>query len=73
MSPPDATTVRRVGQTIRRLRGARDLSLRQLAESTGITFSQLARIERGEMQTTLDRYQAIASALKTSMRSLFPG
>ncbi len=71
MPPPGSRVARQVGEKIRARRTSRKLSLRQLAERTGVNFSQLAKIERGEMETTLERYGSIAMNLGCSLRDLF--
>jgi transcriptional regulator with XRE-family HTH domain len=64
-------TGREVGAAIRRRREARGLSCHQLARLTGIDASMLSKVERGVVETTLERYRAIAGALGVPMASLF--
>lgn len=53
------------GESIARIRGYRDKSLRQVAEETGIARSTLHRIERGELAnihaiTSIARWAALS-------------
>lgn len=59
------------GDYLRTLRAARDLSLRALAESAGLSASLLSQIERGAANPTLDSMQRIARSLDVSIFDLF--
>lgn len=60
-----------VGVAIRKLRTERELSLRALSASCGLSVSFLSMVERGQSSLALTSLQRIASALGTSIPELF--
>jgi transcriptional regulator with XRE-family HTH domain len=52
------------GENLRKVREKKDYSQRKLAELAGINFTQIGKIERGEINTTLSTVYAIAKALE---------
>lgn len=63
---------RRVGQNVRRLRQAADLSLRQLAALIDqIDFSALAKLEKGDRRVTVEDLEALGRALNVPPMLLF--
>ncbi len=70
-SPVDAvTTDAAVGARIRSLREAMDLSLRDLAERSGVSAPMLSQVERGETSPTLAVAQKIAGGLDLTLSQL---
>lgn len=61
------------GDLIRKIRRARGLSLRELADMAGIHFTYLARIERGENIPSLDKLHRIAEVLGVPVDELVEG
>ncbi len=61
---------RMIGWRIRRIRTARDKSLRVIAGLAGMSRSTLHRIERGQRELTLSEIVALASALETTPSKL---
>lgn len=59
-----------VGPRIRALREAMDLSLRDLAERSGVSAPMLSQVERGETSPTLAVAGKIASGLELSLSQL---
>ncbi len=59
-----------VGLRVRALREAMDLSLRDLAERTGVSAPMLSQVERGETSPTLAVATKIASGLELSLSQL---
>ncbi|PWJ26246.1 XRE family transcriptional regulator [Branchiibius hedensis] len=59
-----------VGANSRRIRLARGLSLRELAERANISAAQLSQIERGQANPTLEVLVRLAEALGTGFDSL---
>ncbi len=53
------------------IRDARNLSLRELAKSTGISKAQLNRIENGQSDPTLKTMCRIAKALNMKIEDIF--
>ncbi|MFY9487440.1 MAG: XRE family transcriptional regulator [Solirubrobacterales bacterium] len=70
--PPDATTLDPavVGQRVRKLRDAMQLSLRDLAERSGVSAPMLSQVERGETSPTLSVAARIANGLELSLSQL---
>ncbi len=60
-----------LGRKIRELRQAKDWSLADLANRSGIALSTLSRIETGRMTGTLESHVAIARALGTRLAELY--
>jgi transcriptional regulator with XRE-family HTH domain len=65
-----ATANRAVGARIRALREGMDLSLRDLAERSGVSAPMLSQVERGETSPTLALAARIASGLDLSLSQL---
>src|SRR3954468_16487383 len=59
-----------IGPRIRALRDAMDLSLRDLAERTGVSAPMLSQVERGETSPTLSVAGRIATGLDLSLSQL---
>src|SRR5579875_1429410 len=59
-----------VGPRIRALREAMDLSLRDLAERSGVSAPMLSQVERGETSPTLQVAGKIASGLELRLSQL---
>jgi transcriptional regulator with XRE-family HTH domain len=55
---------RAIGRRIRRIRRARDKSLRVIAGLAGMSHSTLHRVELGQRELTLSEIAALATALK---------
>lgn len=60
-----------VGRTIRFLRNEQDLSLRDLAERSGLSINAISKIERGETSPTVSSLHQLASALEVHIIDLF--
>jgi transcriptional regulator with XRE-family HTH domain len=65
-----STAAPAVGERVRALREAMDLSLRDLAERTGVSAPMLSQVERGETSPTLAVATKIASGLELSLSQL---
>src|SRR6202011_4391505 len=61
---------RAVGSRIRALREAMDLSLRDLAERSGVSAPMLSQVERGETSPTLQVAERIAAGLELRLSQL---
>ncbi len=59
-----------VGPRVRALREAMDLSLRELAERSGVSAPMLSQVERGETSPTLAVAERIAAGLDLSLSQL---
>src|SRR3954453_19132942 len=59
-----------VGPRVRALRDAMDLSLRDLAERSGVSAPMLSQVERGETSPTLSVAGRIAAGLELTLSQL---
>ena len=64
------TTAEHVGPRVKALREAMDLSLRDLAERSGVSAPMLSQVERGETSPTLQIASRIASGLELRLSQL---
>ncbi|MBA3759304.1 MAG: helix-turn-helix transcriptional regulator [Gemmatimonadales bacterium] len=62
-----------LGETLRRLRGREQLSLRSLAEKTGFSASFLSQVENGQASPSIASMERIAAALGVTMGQVFDG
>src|SRR6188768_756682 len=65
-----ATEAPAVGQRVKALREAMQLSLRDLAERSGVSAPMLSQVERGETSPTLSTAARIAGGLELSLSQL---
>jgi transcriptional regulator with XRE-family HTH domain len=70
MSDVDATSVAAIGSRVRALREAMGLSLRDLAERSGVSAPMLSQVERGETSPTLQVATRIAAGLDLRLSQL---
>jgi len=59
------------GKHLRKLREEQNLSQENLANDSDIPINQIGRIERGEINTTINTAYNIAKALKVEIKELF--
>src|SRR4051812_1105916 len=69
-APTPEPAVISLGPRIRALREAMDLSLRDLAERSGVSAPMLSQVERGETSPTLQVATRIASGLELRLSQL---
>jgi DNA-binding XRE family transcriptional regulator len=60
------------GNTLRKLRLERGLTQEQLANELGVEISQISRIERGIINTSITNLYAISSVLNIEIHELLP-
>jgi transcriptional regulator with XRE-family HTH domain len=70
MATVDASSVALIGSRVRALREAMDLSLRDLAERSGVSAPMLSQVERGETSPTLQVAARIANGLDLRLSQL---
>jgi XRE family transcriptional regulator, regulator of sulfur utilization len=58
---------------LKELRSARDLTLKEVAERTGLSVSYLSDIERGRTTPTLNTLELVAEALEISVIDFLAG
>ena len=61
-----------VGDEIRAIRKARNITLKELSGKAGCSAAYLSRIERGEAKISIDLLSAIGEALKVDPKWFFP-
>lgn len=71
MHGPDSRKV--LGKRIRKLRDERGWSQEEFADICGINRSYMGRIERGELNLTLDSLQKVSKGLGRSVSALLRG
>jgi transcriptional regulator with XRE-family HTH domain len=67
----DEKFIKRFGLRLREIRKSKGISQEQLAGDTGFELSQIGRIERGEINTSISHVAAIAKVLKVKPEELF--
>lgn len=68
-----AGVLRQAGRNIRAERARRELTQEALANQAGLGVAQLARMERGELDSGITKYIRIARALGVPLPTLFQG
>jgi transcriptional regulator with XRE-family HTH domain len=61
-----------IGSKIREIRKSKGISIEQLANSSGMDYSQLARMELGQVNFTISYLFRVAEALGITPKSLLP-
>jgi transcriptional regulator with XRE-family HTH domain len=61
------------GRRVRQLRKKRNWSQEKLAEMSGMHWTYIGQVERGERNLTLQSIQSIARALRMKIANLFEG
>ena len=62
-----------VGNRVRSIRQAKGLTIEQLAFEIGVEYTQLSRIERGRINTSVFQLFLISKALKTCFSEIISG
>jgi XRE family transcriptional regulator, regulator of sulfur utilization len=70
ITPAPITADAAVGARVRSLREAMDLSLRDLADRSGVSAAMLSQVERGDTSPTLTVAQKIAAGLDLTLSQL---
>jgi transcriptional regulator with XRE-family HTH domain len=63
--------IKAFGRNLREIRVKHGISQEELANEANIPLSQIGRIERGEINTTISSAYAIAASLKINISDLF--
>ncbi|MQA01890.1 MAG: cupin domain-containing protein [Streptosporangiales bacterium] len=71
MTVAQSTDAQALGARIRTYRRARDLSLRQLAQESGVSAGFLSQVERGRVNISISALRRVASSLRLTMADLF--
>lgn len=64
---------KRLGVRIRELRKRKNWSQEELAEVSGLHYTYIGSVERGERNLTLKSIQTIADSLRVTISELFQG
>lgn len=67
----DEATIKRLGANIKKIRTKNLLSQEELSYKADLDISQIGRIERGQVNTSVSVLQKIASALGVELKELF--
>ena len=67
----DEKYIKKFGKNLRNLRKQKNITQEKLAFSIGIEISQISRIERGIVNTSISTAKAISTALNIEMKELF--
>ncbi len=67
----DDKFVKRFGKRLQEVRKAKKVTQEELAYRTGFELSQIGRIERGTINTSISHVSALARALKIKPSDLF--
>ncbi|KMQ70004.1 hypothetical protein ACM39_00380 [Chryseobacterium sp. FH2] len=59
------------GQNLRRIRESKKISMQSLADAINVEYSQISRIERGIINTSIGIVHAISQALEVEVKELF--
>ncbi|MEQ9467430.1 MAG: helix-turn-helix transcriptional regulator [Ekhidna sp.] len=62
--------LKRFGERVRFLRSQKGISQEKLANLSGITISQVSRIERGEVNTTISTLEVLSKSLNIPLPEL---
>jgi len=65
--------IKNLGQKIRQLRKARNITLVEMAEKTGVAQATLSRIETGIMTGTVESHEKISEVLGIGLADLYSG
>lgn len=67
----DILFIKSFGQQLRRKRKEQKISMEKLAHLCEIEYSQIARIELGQINTSINTVKKIADALQIEVKELF--
>ncbi len=62
-----------VGSRIRKIRQSKGLTIKKLALETGVEYTQLSRIERGQINTSVFQLFLISRALNINFSEIING
>jgi len=71
MKNRNTKAIKAFGENLRKVRRSKKISQEQLAFETDLELSQIGRIERGTINTSISNIFEIAKALKINPKDLF--
>lgn len=63
--------IKKFGNNLRKIRESKKMSMQALADNVNIEYSQISRIERGVINTSINTVNNIAIALEIDIKELF--
>jgi transcriptional regulator with XRE-family HTH domain len=66
------TITKELGSKLKEIREKANLTQEEVAKEAGMSSNYYAKIERGEINTTLEKLYKIIKALKTQASEIFP-
>jgi len=63
----------KVGYNIRKARKSKDFTIKDLAFAADVEYTQVSRIERGKINTSIYQLHKISEALEINIKNLFEG
>lgn len=70
---PSRLYLAKLGQKVRKLRQQRDITLKRMAQLSGLSDRFLIEVEKGKANPSLTSLVSLADALQTSLTELLPG
>ena len=67
----DKEFISEFGKNLRKIRKSKDFTQQDLANDTGVEISQISRIERGVINTSISTANSLAKALNIKVFELF--
>lgn len=71
LEPTPTATEMDLGARVREIRKARNWTLKDVAEQTGLAISTISKMERGDISLTYDRFMRLAQGLGMDVGELF--
>lgn len=71
LAPSPTATEQDLGLRVREIRRARNWTLKDVADRTGLAISTISKMERGEISLTYDRFMRLAQGLGLDVGELF--
>jgi transcriptional regulator with XRE-family HTH domain len=66
------TTAKEIGKKLKTARRAKDMTQTELADLVGLDVTSYARIERGEVNVSLDNFIKILKVLNLKLNDIIP-
>lgn len=67
----DEALIKAFGMRVREIRQEKGMTMKELAAKSGLPYSQISRIELGQVNTSIDSAGVIAKALGVELKELF--
>lgn len=67
----DKDFIKKLGDNLRKIRESKNISMQALADTVDVEYSQISRIERGIINTSVGLIFEISKALEVDVQELF--